>query len=306
MTLLLSVTVKIAVLTLAALAATALLRRRSAAVRHWVLATTVFACVCILPMELLLPEWPIPLPEGWSGSRVTSSLSFVNEPATSPVTTRSRGRCRKRFVRLATAPPRHRSRVHLVRRRRRWHRSPCRRSRPASKTGTRLDAGVLGAVAGCRGRSLPSLRCPPTGSRPVLPPSDLARHVGTDETDGPAAGWSAGLGRGSRACRTAARAGPRRARRLGRHPDRERSEGRELVQPAALAGIPPAETRERTRLRRSRALVRHQRFGVRGPSAGRRARVRATPPSLVPGYRHRPSLDARTEGPCHAQRARQP
>ena len=41
MTLLLSVTIKIALLTLAALAATVMLRRRSAAMRHWVLATTM-------------------------------------------------------------------------------------------------------------------------------------------------------------------------------------------------------------------------------------------------------------------------
>jgi beta-lactamase regulating signal transducer with metallopeptidase domain len=91
MTLLLSVTIKITFLTLTALAVTALLRRRSAAVRHWVLATTVFACVCILPMELLLPEWPILLPKAWSGSEVTSSLSFVNDAATPPVITRTSG-----------------------------------------------------------------------------------------------------------------------------------------------------------------------------------------------------------------------
>jgi beta-lactamase regulating signal transducer with metallopeptidase domain len=91
MTLLLSVAVKVAVLMLAALVVTALLRRCSAAARHWVLATTVFACLCLLPMELLLPEWPIPLPQGWSGSVVTSSLSFVNEPATPPVTARPSG-----------------------------------------------------------------------------------------------------------------------------------------------------------------------------------------------------------------------
>jgi beta-lactamase regulating signal transducer with metallopeptidase domain len=74
MTLLLSVTLKIALLTLAALAFTVVLRRRSAAMRHWVLATTMLCCLCVPAVELLLPSWSIPLPVAWLTSSATSSL----------------------------------------------------------------------------------------------------------------------------------------------------------------------------------------------------------------------------------------
>jgi len=74
MTLLLSVTLKIALLTLAALAFTVVLRRRSAAMRHWVLATTMVCCLCVPAVELLLPSWSIPLPVAWLTSSATSSL----------------------------------------------------------------------------------------------------------------------------------------------------------------------------------------------------------------------------------------
>ncbi len=81
MTLLLSVTIKVALLLLTGLAATALLHRRSAAVRHWVLTTTLVACVCIPALELTLPSWSIPLP---FTSPATSSLRFVAAPTPSP------------------------------------------------------------------------------------------------------------------------------------------------------------------------------------------------------------------------------
>ena len=74
MTLLLSVTLKIGLLTLAALACTVVLRRRSAAMRHWVLATTMVCCLCVPAVELLLPSWSIPLPVAWLTSSATSSL----------------------------------------------------------------------------------------------------------------------------------------------------------------------------------------------------------------------------------------
>jgi beta-lactamase regulating signal transducer with metallopeptidase domain len=82
MTLLLSVTFKMAVLLLGALAAMALLRQRSAAIRHWVLAAALFGCLCLPALELS-PAWSIPLPGSWSSSS-TSSLRLVSEPAASP------------------------------------------------------------------------------------------------------------------------------------------------------------------------------------------------------------------------------
>ena len=83
MTLLLSVTIKIAVLMLGALAATALLHRRSAAVRHWVLTTALVGCVSIPALELLMPAWSISLPYSWATSSTSSSLRFVSEPSAS-------------------------------------------------------------------------------------------------------------------------------------------------------------------------------------------------------------------------------
>ena len=78
MTFLLSVTIKIAVLLLGAFAATTLLRHRSAAGRHWVLATTLFCSLCLPVAELLLPAWTLPLPAAWSTSSASSSLRFVS------------------------------------------------------------------------------------------------------------------------------------------------------------------------------------------------------------------------------------
>lgn len=46
----------------AALGAAALLRQRSAATRHWVLAAGIFSSVAVLPMSLALPVWAVPLP----------------------------------------------------------------------------------------------------------------------------------------------------------------------------------------------------------------------------------------------------
>jgi len=79
MTLLLSVTIKIALLTLAGLAATVMLGRLSAATRHWVLATTMFCCLSVPAVELFLPAWSISLPIAWLTPSDTSSLRLSNE-----------------------------------------------------------------------------------------------------------------------------------------------------------------------------------------------------------------------------------
>ena len=88
---LLSVTIKIACLTLLALAATALLRRRSAALRHWVLATALFGCLCLPALELFTPAWSIPLPAAWSAPSANSSLRIVSEPTAVPTSARPTG-----------------------------------------------------------------------------------------------------------------------------------------------------------------------------------------------------------------------
>ena len=88
---LLSVTLKIACLTLVALAATALLRRRSAALRHWVLATALFGCLCLPALELFTPAWSIPLPAAWSAPSANPSLRIVSELTAVPTSARTTG-----------------------------------------------------------------------------------------------------------------------------------------------------------------------------------------------------------------------
>jgi beta-lactamase regulating signal transducer with metallopeptidase domain len=74
MTLLLSVTIKVAILTLGGLGTIALLRKHSAAMRHWVLATTMLGCLFVPAVELFLPSWSVQLPADWLTPSVTSSL----------------------------------------------------------------------------------------------------------------------------------------------------------------------------------------------------------------------------------------
>lgn len=88
MIMLLSVTIKVAILTLAALVATALLRRQSAAVRHFVLATAFACSLCVPVMERVLPSWSLPLPSIWSASPASSSLRFVTTLPDAPAVAR--------------------------------------------------------------------------------------------------------------------------------------------------------------------------------------------------------------------------
>jgi TonB family protein len=61
MTVLLATIIKVSLVTAAGLTATALLRRRSAAVRHWVLAATVFCALATPFLERTLPAWRVPV-----------------------------------------------------------------------------------------------------------------------------------------------------------------------------------------------------------------------------------------------------
>jgi hypothetical protein len=61
MNLLLDSTVKVSLIVLVALVARALLRRRSAAVRHWVLSVAI-ACAAAMPLlAMMVPAWHIGL-----------------------------------------------------------------------------------------------------------------------------------------------------------------------------------------------------------------------------------------------------
>jgi len=59
--LLLDLAIRSSIIVFVALAAGALLRRRSAALRHWVLAAGVFSAAAILPFSLVLPVWQVPI-----------------------------------------------------------------------------------------------------------------------------------------------------------------------------------------------------------------------------------------------------
>ena len=80
MTLLLTSTIKVSFILLFALGATALLRKRSAAIRHLVLSAAVVCAVALPAVEWVVPAWHLPLD--------TSSLVRL-EPA--PGASRCRG-----------------------------------------------------------------------------------------------------------------------------------------------------------------------------------------------------------------------
>lgn len=75
------VALKTSVVLLAALAAVALLARRSAAVRHWVLALAFAACAALPALHLLAPAWTLPLDLLAGPSLVTSTVRWT---ATAP------------------------------------------------------------------------------------------------------------------------------------------------------------------------------------------------------------------------------
>ncbi|MEP7305837.1 MAG: M56 family metallopeptidase [Acidobacteriota bacterium] len=68
---------KVSLIVSLGLAATALLRRRSAAVRHWVLAVTI-ACAAATPLlELVVPSWHVPVDSAWLGRSAEPLTLFI-------------------------------------------------------------------------------------------------------------------------------------------------------------------------------------------------------------------------------------
>ena len=61
MSVMLASILKVSLVILAGLGASALLRRRSAAVRHWILATALLCAAALPPLETVLPSWSIAL-----------------------------------------------------------------------------------------------------------------------------------------------------------------------------------------------------------------------------------------------------
>jgi len=82
---LLDIVIRSSVVVLAALAASARLRRQSAAVRHWVLAAGIFSAAAVLPLSLILPDWRIvvaaPVEIAATARAADASLDVTVRPA---------------------------------------------------------------------------------------------------------------------------------------------------------------------------------------------------------------------------------
>ncbi|MGE0705889.1 MAG: hypothetical protein AB7P22_18360, partial [Vicinamibacterales bacterium] len=86
MELLLESSLRASVVLLAALAATAALTRRSAAVRHWILAAAVVAAIATPALRFIVPAWH--MPASWlavareTAASIPTSAPRAAEPAT--------------------------------------------------------------------------------------------------------------------------------------------------------------------------------------------------------------------------------
>ena len=85
MTLLVDVALRCSLVLVAGLAAAWLLRRRSAALRHWVLAAAVFSAAAVLPLALIVP--PIDLPRAMLPMSAMTSAEDVSTSVSTPVST---------------------------------------------------------------------------------------------------------------------------------------------------------------------------------------------------------------------------
>ena len=76
---------KVCVIVLAGLLATLILRKRSAAIRHWVLATTMVCAMLMPALEMLVPAWHLAASKP-TLVRVPTAVS-VNEAFSLPIGT---------------------------------------------------------------------------------------------------------------------------------------------------------------------------------------------------------------------------
>ena len=152
---------KASVIVLVALAATLGLRRRSAAVRHWILSAAIVCAAATPALELIVPSWHIAF-----GSSPVRPPQHAVRPgaASSPLVTAAAGRSDSSTPIGATetgteAPPRRNQRPdgRLDRRLQRQHRCSRDRSRPAAPGSPRDRAGSR-RVRGSRSRTRSSRR----------------------------------------------------------------------------------------------------------------------------------------------------
>ena len=91
MTLLLAAVVDLSIILAVGLGATLLMRRRSAALRHWILGAAVVAGAAAPALEVILPPWPVPLAAafGVAPAEVASTLRFTTEASPSAAVVQS-------------------------------------------------------------------------------------------------------------------------------------------------------------------------------------------------------------------------
>ena len=77
MTVLLGSTLKVSLVVLAGLGVAALLRRRSAAARHWVIAASLLCALALPVLELVVPAWGVSFSRSAGAARVGVSESFA-------------------------------------------------------------------------------------------------------------------------------------------------------------------------------------------------------------------------------------
>ena len=273
--LLLAATVKVSLVLLAGLVVVGLLRRRSAAARHWVLSVAVL-CALLLPAVWAVgPTWSMPsavppVEVMWSGS-IEALLGGANgadgapatgSPASGQVASGPRGPQRVRCVgpaHPALLRPAIRSGdqrdLRVAGRRRRRGRAAVGRVRAAGLAARPRHAGGRGALARAGRRDWRRARSVAARPGAAEPPSDVAGDLGPDAAEGPAAGRRRALARAAHAGGPRARAGPREAGRLGVAGVRRAAPRGAVVQPADLDRAPAPAARQRARVRRRRCSV---------------------------------------------------
>ncbi len=92
MTPLVATVIKVSLIAAAGLTTTALLRYRSAAVRHWLLAATIFCALATPFLERMLPTWRVPVSArpstAGTGSATVTMTVIAVEPAAAPAVAR--------------------------------------------------------------------------------------------------------------------------------------------------------------------------------------------------------------------------
>ena len=302
MTLLLNTSIKVTLIVLVALVATAVLRRRSAAVRHFVLAAAL-ACAAATPaLRLVAPAWQAGMGAWLTESRVQLIdrpllvLDLDDRVAGTACLGLNRHRCRarRRVARWLGI-------IWAARRGARacscsspdWAGSPGWPRVPSASPADR------GPASPPRSRATAGLRRPPV----LLQSRDAALLAtwGFVRAEGDAALGRFGLARGPHPHRPRPRARARAARRLARADGRRSRAIALLVQPARVGGVPPSAARKRAGVRRRRPEDGRGGIDVRHRARRSGQSVQVPAGDVSSRSCHRPFVKPRKESSRHAE-----